>query len=71
MSLSYIKGVANIKLYPDKCSGCGGCIEVCPHNVLIIEDHKVAFLDQDNCIECGGCMKNCPFDAIVVKTGVG
>jgi len=71
MALTYIKGVAKIKLDIEKCTGCGNCIEVCPHGVLAVTNQKVEFSNKDKCIECGGCMKNCPFDAIEVKTGVG
>lgn len=70
MPLTYIKGVAKIRLDVEKCTGCNRCVEVCPHGVLTV-DKRVSFLDKDKCIECGGCMKNCPFDAIEVKTGVG
>ena len=32
--LIYLKNVVTLELDPEKCSGCGTCLEVCPHGVL-------------------------------------
>jgi len=71
MRNQYLKNVATLKLKSDQCTGCGRCIEVCPHNVFLMEDKKSVIVDKDRCIECGACVKNCPFNAIEVKQGVG
>lgn len=34
--LVYIKDVVTLNLYKEKCTGCGMCILVCPHAVLIL-----------------------------------
>ena len=69
--MEYIRNVAKVEINSDKCTGCGLCINVCPHGVIIIDD-KVAFLaNKDRCIECGACDNNCPVNAIEVETGVG
>lgn len=69
--MRYLKGVATLKHDPDKCTGCGMCLAVCPHRVFESHDGKVRITDLDRCMECGACMKNCPFGAIEVHEGVG
>jgi len=67
----YLKNVVTLKFNQDKCTGCGMCVEVCPHNVFELKNGTAAIIDRDLCMECGACAKNCPFDAIEVKPGVG
>lgn len=67
----YLKNVATLKLHSEKCTGCGMCIDVCPHGVFALNDGKTEIIEKDRCMECGACAKNCPFDAISVKSGVG
>jgi NAD-dependent dihydropyrimidine dehydrogenase PreA subunit len=71
MKNQYLKDVVTLKLLPDKCTGCGKCIEVCPRQVFALENGKAVFEDRDLCMECGACSKNCPFGAIEVTPGVG
>jgi len=67
----YLEGVATLKLAEDTCTGCGICLEVCPHAVLARENGRVRVGSLDACMECGACAKNCPVQAITVQTGVG
>lgn len=67
----YLKDVATLELDRDKCTGCGMCIEVCPHAVFEINQRKAAIIDRDACMECGACALNCPVQAIGVRSGVG
>lgn len=69
--MKYLKDVVSIKLHPERCIGCGACIEVCPRGVLYLVNKLVTLRDKDCCIECGACSMNCPKDAIFVKKGVG
>lgn len=71
MSYKYLKNVSTLRLNSEKCIGCGMCANVCPHNVLFIEDKKSHIKDKDKCMECGACARNCPFSAITVESGVG
>jgi ferredoxin len=67
----YLKNITTLQVFPEKCTGCGRCTEVCPHAVLRLEDRKVSIADKDRCMECGACEKNCDYGAISVKAGVG
>jgi len=67
----YLKDVSTLKMDSDKCTGCGRCIEVCPHAVFAMINGKANIVQKNSCIECGACVKNCPFYALQVKPGVG
>lgn len=67
----YLAGVATLELERSRCIGCGRCVEVCPHQVFRIEEHKALLFDRDACMECGACALNCPPAAITVDAGVG
>ena len=69
--LTYMKDVVTLKLDQDKCTGCGMCLEVCPHEVFKMNTRHAEIRDRDACMECGACSRNCPFDAISVQSGVG
>ncbi|MEW6334622.1 MAG: mercury methylation ferredoxin HgcB [Thermodesulfobacteriota bacterium] len=71
MHPTYLKDVVTLKLDQEKCTGCGMCLEVCPHEVFKMNTRHVEIQHRDACMECGACSRNCPFDAITVQTGVG
>jgi Na+-translocating ferredoxin:NAD+ oxidoreductase RNF subunit RnfB len=48
---------------PDKCTGCGQCVDICPVNAIeMIEDLPI--VDREWCIGCGVCAVPCPSSAI-------
>lgn len=67
----YLKDVVTLKVDRDACTGCGICLEVCPHAVLELDEKRVRIRDRDACMECGACSRNCPAGAVSVATGVG
>jgi ferredoxin len=69
--LTYLKNVTTLRIFEEKCVGCGMCVTVCPHEVLNLPNGKVRIINRDACMECGACAQNCPANAIAVKTGVG
>ena len=69
--MKYLKDVATLRYDAGKCSGCGRCIEVCPHTVFEMKDGKASITDRDRCMECGACALNCEFGALSVGSGVG
>lgn len=68
---NYIRGVATLTYERSKCIGCRLCVEVCPHDVFIMDDKLARLVNPDNCMECGACEINCEPGAIQVKSGVG
>lgn len=72
-----------LELYPDKCIGCGMCVNVCPHAVFAMAGRKAGGLSLITaksvttlarpaaCMECGACQMNCPVEAVKVRSGVG
>ena len=69
--MKYLSNLAKLELDSGKCTGCGACIEVCPHAVLVIRNKKAVIADKDGCMECGACANNCAFGALRVDKGVG
>lgn len=57
--------------YPEKCTGCGLCVDICKefHGALRI-DHIAKSgetqlkIKEEECVNCGWCAINCPFDAL-------
>lgn len=71
MKHKYLKNVVTLQLDEEKCTGCGMCMEVCPHQVFALKDKRARIVDKDSCMECGACARNCAFAALQVKAGVG
>lgn len=71
MKSRYLTNVSTLKLDAKTCTGCGMCLDVCPHQIIYMENKKAKIMNIDACMECGACAKNCMFHAIHVKAGVG
>ncbi len=67
----YLKNVVTLHLDKNKCTGCGMCLDVCPHDVFRTNEKHVLIQNRDACMECGACSRNCPANAISVASGVG
>ncbi len=50
---------------PEKCDGCGTCVDECPVGAIELNDK--AHVDPDLCTECGSCVDVCPNQAIVLE----
>jgi Fe-S-cluster-containing hydrogenase component 2 len=46
----------------EKCTGCGGCIDLCP-SIAISMIQDVVTVNQETCTECKICVKICPMRA--------
>lgn len=69
--MKYLANVSTLIYDMEKCTGCGRCVEVCPHLVFVMDDRRAMITDKDLCMECGACALNCEFGAIQVDAGVG
>ncbi|MCX8123478.1 MAG: nitroreductase family protein [Spirochaetes bacterium] len=49
-----------------KCTRCGECINICPKEVLSIQNKQITIINDD-CILCSHCYCVCRFDAISFK----
>ncbi|MBI5001414.1 MAG: CoB--CoM heterodisulfide reductase iron-sulfur subunit A family protein [Euryarchaeota archaeon] len=45
---------------PERCSGCGLCVEVCPYTAIELDERKVAVVNETLCKGCGACAAACP-----------
>lgn len=59
-----------LNFVPAKCTGCGGCVGVCPNNVHSIvpdEDADKKFrhnINRSKCVTCGKCTDRCWYGAL-------
>ena len=63
------KGVVVIKkIDPQTCNGCGICVDVCPTDVLRMDDASgtAVIRYQENCMTCYNCELECPCGAVFV-----
>jgi len=49
------------------CTGCGICIDVCPHQALEMIDGHAKLARPEVCDGAGGCADACPMQAITIK----
>ncbi|MGD8739808.1 MAG: 4Fe-4S binding protein, partial [Desulfobacterales bacterium] len=55
-------------IQPELCSGCLGCIEVCPFGAIVFDaDHKIAEVNAALCKGCGACAAACPSEAPILR----
>lgn len=71
-----------VVVIPEKCTGCGACVHVCPRNVIGMipkkqkavlvcnspeKGAKVNRVCSTGCTACTLCVKKCPHDALVME----
>ena len=49
---------------PNRCEGCGDCVQVCPRDVLRLVNGLAALAYPERCNYCGDCEEHCPTEAI-------
>ena len=52
---------------PERCNGCGVCLQACPHNAITGKKKEAHLIDTQLCQKCGICRSDCKFDAIQVS----
>ena len=46
----------SLKIYTNRCKGCGICAAFCPKKVLAVNElEKIEAVAPENCIQCGQC----------------
>ncbi len=53
-----------VVFHPDKCLGCGNCVDACPYGAVFWDD--VTGKPQI-CVYCGICAQYCPYDVISLE----
>jgi len=64
--------MAGLRLDPVKCvrslakfSECTHCVDICPVEIISIENNLPAF-NMSSCVGCGGCVSVCPTEAFAL-----
>ncbi len=53
-----------VEVVPGRCTGAATCIQVCPRDVLRLNERVVNVARGDACILCGACIVQCADDAL-------
>lgn len=57
-------------IHPDRCLGCGVCVDACPESgVLGLVGDKAVLVEAANCVGHGACKEVCPTEAITLVLG--
>ena len=52
----------SLKIYTERCKGCGICAAFCPKKVLAVSElEKIEAVAPENCIQRGQCELRLPF----------
>jgi pyruvate formate lyase activating enzyme len=54
-----------IQIFPDRCIGCGACLERCEQHAHIAVDGQRQFL-RERCVACGRCADTCYAESLVL-----
>lgn len=59
--------MADIIIDNNECDNCCDCADVCPMEVLILEDEKLTVNEPDECSYCESCVDICPNECITIE----
>jgi len=59
------------RIDPELCNGCGICVNICPMDVLRMDEEakKAVIQYPEDCMLCEFCVLDCPENAISVSPG--
>lgn len=55
-----------ISFQPERCTGCGSCVRLCPMGYLTMADGVPRIRERRRCIGCGHCVAACPRQAVTL-----
>lgn len=56
-----------VRIDPDKCDGCGKCVDACAEGALQLVDGKARLVSETCCDGLGDCLPQCPAGAISIE----
>lgn len=65
-----IRFEAELMFYPDKCVGCGRCVEICQESAIVSthsDEGNIISFDRSKCINCGACAQVCFSQSRIMK----
>jgi len=65
------KYVPVVSVDKSKCEMCGDCVDICPKDILVLEDDTITTQNTLECSLCEACMKVCEPDAIRIESKSG
>jgi NADH-quinone oxidoreductase subunit F len=63
----FCKGLITFSINPEKCTGCGACLRVCPVDAIAGEKKQPHQLDGERCVKCRACYEACKFEAVLIR----
>lgn len=63
----FCKDLISFFIDPEKCTGCGACVRVCPSQAISGERKKVHSIEKQKCVKCRGCIEACKFGAVFIQ----
>lgn len=64
------KRFMTMAILPDKCTGCGDCMDVCEEDAIEGKTGYIHMIDDDMCEKCGKCIEACEEDAVIIVGNV-
>ena len=60
------KAYMTYHILPDKCVGCGECVDACEEEAILGKARFIHVIDQKACTQCGACVSACEEGAIIM-----
>lgn len=60
-----LKGQPEVQYFPQRCIGCGACVEACEHGAHLLSEGEHRY-DRQVCVTCGKCIAECCSEALQI-----